>query len=110
MIPIFCDCVFFQVNSCSFSPDGERIVSCSYDRTVRVWDAVTGAQVLQLEGHSEGVSGVVDNWRIQSSMFVVVFNVRGVGYNVVNLVDGNSKTAIITRPPTPVRQPRRIRQ
>ena len=30
------------VNSVSFSPDGKRIVSGSNDRTVRVWDAVSG--------------------------------------------------------------------
>ena len=45
------------VNSVSFSGDGKRIVSGSLDRTVRVWDAVSGECVLgPLEGpHWSGV-------------------------------------------------------
>jgi len=35
-----------SVNSVAFSPDGTRIVSGSYDRTIRVWNATTG----QMEG------------------------------------------------------------
>jgi WD40 repeat protein len=31
-----------EVNSTAFSPDGLRIVSSSYDETVRVWNAVSG--------------------------------------------------------------------
>ena len=31
-----------QVTSASFSPDGSRIVSSSWDRTVRVWNANSG--------------------------------------------------------------------
>ena len=27
-----------QVNCCNFSPDGKRLVSCSRDQTVRIWD------------------------------------------------------------------------
>ena len=27
------------VNSASFSPDGKRVVTSSYDKTARVWDA-----------------------------------------------------------------------
>jgi hypothetical protein len=38
--------------SASFSPDGKRIVSGSVDKTVRVWDAITGAQIGKpLYGH-----------------------------------------------------------
>ena len=45
--------------SVSFSGDGSRIVSGSGDKTVRVWDAVSGECVLgPLEGHTDGVSSV----------------------------------------------------
>jgi WD40 repeat protein/serine/threonine protein kinase len=33
-----------------FSPDGQRVVSCAADNTVRVWDTVTGQQVAVLRG------------------------------------------------------------
>ena len=36
----------------AFSPDGRRIVSGSNDRTVKVWDAATGDEVLTLRGHT----------------------------------------------------------
>ena len=36
-------------------PDGRRIVSGSYDETLKVWDVATGKCVATLEGHSDDV-------------------------------------------------------
>src|SRR5262249_50639198 len=36
------------VYSVAFHPDGERVVSSSWDGTVRVWEATTGRQVARL--------------------------------------------------------------
>jgi len=40
-----------RVTSASFSPDGTRIATGSYDKTAKVWDARTGAPLLELKGH-----------------------------------------------------------
>ena len=53
------------VDSASFSPDGSRIVTGSVDKTAKVWDAKTGAEVLTLKGHTEHVLfGVVQPGRV----------------------------------------------
>ena len=33
-------------------PDGRRVVSASYDKTLKVWDVATGECVATLKGHS----------------------------------------------------------
>ena len=43
------------MTSASFSPDGSRIVSASSDKTVRIWDVATGAQLNVLMGHTSTV-------------------------------------------------------
>ncbi|MGH9938894.1 MAG: hypothetical protein ACREAM_21850, partial [Blastocatellia bacterium] len=46
-----------NVRGCAFSPDGQLIVSASHDRTLKVWDAMTGEMLRTLEGHSSSVIG-----------------------------------------------------
>ncbi len=47
------------VMSVAFSSDGERIVSGSSDKTMRLWDAKTGASIGQpFKGHEDGISSV----------------------------------------------------
>ncbi|KAF7982120.1 hypothetical protein HWV62_29841 [Athelia sp. TMB] len=58
------------VVSVAFSPDGRRIASGSYDRSVRVWDAETGALIAgPFEGHTDYVTSIAfspDGQRIAS--------------------------------------------
>ncbi|EGD81111.1 WD-40 repeat protein [Salpingoeca rosetta] len=57
------------VTSVSFSADGKRLVSGSWDKTVRVWDASTGQELARCIGHTDWVTSVVftpDNKHIMS--------------------------------------------
>ena len=42
-----------RCTSVSFSPDGTRIVTGSWDQTAKVWDARTGTPLLDLKGHTD---------------------------------------------------------
>ncbi len=44
-----------SVNSASFSPDGQHIVTVSRDKTARVWD-LSGKQLALLQGHQDSVN------------------------------------------------------
>jgi len=46
------------VRSVTFSPDGKRVVSGSDDNSVRIWDAESGEQLRQLDGHGSSVWSV----------------------------------------------------
>src|SRR5262249_48929121 len=46
------------VLSATVTPDGQRIVTGSQDRTARIWDAVTGQELLILKGHTGPVGSV----------------------------------------------------
>jgi WD40 repeat protein len=42
-----------------FSPDGKQIVSCGWDKTVRLWDPTTGKELRRFIGHTNIVYTVV---------------------------------------------------
>jgi hypothetical protein len=44
-----------SVLAVTFSPDGRRIASAGYDKTIKVWDAGSGQVLLTLKGHSDVV-------------------------------------------------------
>jgi WD40 repeat protein len=46
-------CFFQEVNCVVALSDGRRVVSGSYDQTLRVWDVDTGECVRELKGHDK---------------------------------------------------------
>ena len=55
-----------EVNAAAFSPDGSTLASAgsSRDRTVRLWNALTGTHLLTLEGHTSRCRfrGIFTRW------------------------------------------------
>ncbi len=49
---------FGGVSAVAFSADGARVLSGSDDRTLKLWDAATGALIRTFEGHSDVVLSV----------------------------------------------------
>jgi len=65
-LPGHTDCV----TEVAWSPEGERLASGSFDRTVKVWDAASGKLLATLQGHTDVVHGLAfspDGKRLASS-------------------------------------------
>ncbi|EED17202.1 wd40 protein, putative [Talaromyces stipitatus ATCC 10500] len=46
------------IQSVAFSPDGQLLASGSWDKTIKLWDPVTGTLKYTLEGHSASVQAI----------------------------------------------------
>jgi len=44
-----------NVHDVAFSPDGTRLVTVGHDNTAEIWDAMTGQELLTLDGHKDVV-------------------------------------------------------
>jgi serine/threonine protein kinase/Tol biopolymer transport system component len=77
------------VSSATWSPDGERVASASWDHTARVWSAGGGGEPIVLQGHSGIVTSVAwspDGGRIASASnddTVRVWSADGTGVPLV---------------------------
>jgi WD40 repeat protein len=47
-----------EVTSVAFTPDGQRLVSGSFDKTASLWDLQTGKEIRRFRGHQGEVFGV----------------------------------------------------
>ncbi len=47
-----------EVWSVAWSPDGKRLASAGLDKTVRVWDAITGVTLFTYHGHIDAVNNI----------------------------------------------------
>jgi WD40 repeat protein/tRNA A-37 threonylcarbamoyl transferase component Bud32 len=80
-----------DVSSVAFSPDARRVATALRDRTIRLWDAATGNEVLVLRGHSDDIHMLSfssrDQCLISASKREIIF------WNASESTEGESSTA-----------------
>ncbi|XP_011500808.1 PREDICTED: notchless protein homolog 1 [Ceratosolen solmsi marchali] len=56
------------INDVKFSPNGRIIASASFDKSIKLWDAVTGKYISSLRGHVQAVYSIA--WSADSRLLV----------------------------------------
>ncbi|MGL5877442.1 MAG: WD40 repeat domain-containing protein, partial [Xenococcaceae cyanobacterium] len=47
-----------DINLVAVSPDGQTIATCSDDRTIKLWNIISGAELATFKGHTAAVWAV----------------------------------------------------
>ena len=101
-----------MVTSVAFSQDSSRVVSGSYDKTVRIWNAMTGEMEAKLEGHTSGVMSVAfsqDGSRVVSGSYDKTVRIwNAMTGEMEAKLEGHTSGVIVSRV-LPGRQPSRLR-
>ncbi len=80
-----------SVNMVMFAPDGQRLASASYDKTIKLWDVQSGTSIATFTGHTDSVNDLAFTpdgqrlasassdhtlklWNVQSGQAIVTFN------------------------------------
>jgi WD40 repeat protein len=66
-----------SVSSAAFSPDGRRIVTASWDKTVHVWDGLSGALIQTSYSYDDGWFTIHADGRIVYGGTPRILEVRG---------------------------------
>ena len=99
------------LTNCAFNKSGDKFITGSYDRTCKVWNTITGDELLTLEGHRNVVYAIAFNNPygdkiitgsfgkstsltqsflrlpvIMLYLFVILFKIKRVNYGMLKLV------------------------